>query len=392
MHDSVRDLSTPTDGAARSRVIDLLEFFAAVEMMHGQIDTELATASPLDQANAHLSNVVQYVANFAANPDQVANLDNVQGHLENVRVQLAALPRASGSPTSRASLTKAMNTLRADYEAVNADLSSRLADTVKAAAARESELEAKVTVSEARLSELEQRIDADEVKLRDALSNNNDAFIAAQTARDDAYRRWLDDQESKFSDVVSPYADKLRVLVTSAEGDREEIQKLRTTTVDLAELATGDILAGSYGEYAKVERRSAFIAYGAGALAVIAGVTVLWIAFGQVASGLPWQSVVLKLSITAGLGAVATVAFRYGGHATYRATSFKRQELELRALTPLLTDVEGADDAKVKFVKRSFGHAWSPNTVPTDTEAVDTLSKFTDTVRDVLKAAGNHAP
>lgn len=392
LHETLRDLPTPQDGALRSRYLDLFEFFAAVEQLRGQVDAEFATAGPLDQAHAHLNTAAGYVANFASDPTQSAYLDNAQAHLENVRAQLATLPRVSASPAARASLTKAMNGLRSNFDAAAADLSDQFTRALEEATTREIELQAQIQATATRLAEVEQQVDSDEVRLRDALTRNNDAFIAAQSARDDSYKRWIDEQASEFTSKMSPHLANLKTLVAQAKAHRDEIDGLRKQTGDLAELAAGDIIASSFGEYAKTERRAAFAAYAVGAAAVIAGVFVLLAVFGEASSALPWQSLVVKLSITAGLGAVATVGFRYGGHATQRATSFKRQELELRSLKPLLMDVEGADDAKVKFVKRAFGHAWTPNGDPDGEDAADALSKVADLAQSALKAGAPHSP
>lgn len=63
-----------------------------------------------------------------------------------------------------------------------------------------------------------------------------------------------------------------------------------------------------------------------------------------------------------------------------RATSFKRQEFELRALQPSLHGVGKSDDAKVAFITRSFGHAWANGTSGT-TATEDSSAQPTELIK-----------
>ncbi|OJU39919.1 MAG: hypothetical protein BGN97_13925 [Microbacterium sp. 69-10] len=202
----------------------------------------------------------------------------------------------------------------------------------------------------------------------------------------------MQEQEAKFDQLAQPHLTTISEAAAMAEVDRDAVSALRATTEDLASIAGGDILAGQFQEHSAAERKAAYVAYAIGLAATIGGVIVLLFAFGHATDPLPWQILALKLSITAGIGGIATVAFRFGSKATQRATSFKRQELELRALGPFLANVDGAEAAKIAFAKRAFGHAWEGTATTQSQAPEDVLSKVVDLVKVLSSPAASSKP
>lgn len=382
---SLGGLDTPGDVSIRGAIDEMQSFLTTARALRTGIDADLAPIAALDTAHNQFSNVSSSLVNYSANPAQPQYLTQAVAYLENVRPHLAGLPRTIGSPAARGAVTRALHEFHDELEASRAQLAVQLETSLDAAKAREDALSENATSLHTALTELEARIGADESRLSDALTSNNETFNAGQTTREGTFKMWLRDQESTFAQLAEPHLSTIKSAATGAEADHDVVSSLRTSTVDMANLASGDILSGQFERHSKAERNASYFAYGLGLLATVAGVLVLLFAFGQVTQALPWQSLVLKLSITGGLGGLAAVGFRYGGKATQRATSFKRQELELRALGPFLAEVNGSEEAKIAFVKRAFGRAWDEGGVSTGTDSADVLSTLTDLVKALTR-------
>lgn len=388
----VGSLDVPSDPANRELIDELQRFLAAARALKKSIDPALAADSALNQANAQLTAVANSINNFASKPGHPPYLAQAVAQLDPVRLHLNSLPRTLGNPAARAAVTRALRDYQDDLEASRAALSGRLDEVIGASEAREVAVVQQMSDINRQLAALETRIGNDESRLSDALTATNETFNSAQTARVNDFRKWLIAQETSFGKLAEPHLESLQASAAAAEANLAEIAALRDSTVGMAHLASGDILAGQFKSHARSERLSAYIAYGIGLVASVSAILVLLFAFGRVTESLPWQAVALKLSITAILGGVVTVAFRYAGKAIGRSTSFKRQELELRALGPFLAEVSGAEAAKVEFVKRAFGRAWDPGTSTPEPDQLENLVKFVAVVRDLAKPGNGATP
>ncbi len=362
-------------------------------------EVSLVTQPQLDSVHQLWNQVNAHLTNFANNsdPNQLARAV-AQG--DPLRTLLSAFPRALAHGSAQASVTRALNRFLTDLDESRERLIVRQDEALAATEAREvalearvAELTAEVEAARASLDSLGTRIAADETRLAEALTSNNETFIQGQTSRDKDFKAWLVEREKAFGKLAAPHLQSIEAAGNEAQASLAEVNSLRTDTVELAGLAAGDILAEKYGAYASSERRSAYIAYGFGLVAAAAGIAIVLWAFGPVEPGIQWELVVLKFGLTVAAGGVAAVAFRFGGQALRRATSFKRQELELRALQPFLKDVQGADLAKTAFLGRAFGHAWTePTAKGGEGEVSDTLLKLlTALVQNGAKQGGSSA-
>ena len=384
------------DTAVSARLDEVRELLAFTKSFKESDDFMLFSPTMVSQPHADWVTIRDQLTTYKSSPVSYSNyLDSAVVHLNQTRDHLALWPRAQGSPAARAALTRGINSYRDALAASREALKTKLEDIVAAAEVRESNLKKEIELLETQLAlasasveKLDARITKDEIRLDTALTTNNETFITGQSTREKSFKEWLSEQETDFGDLAKPHVDSVIRAATVAAEHLAVVTKLRTSTVDMSNLAAGDILADQYAAYAQSERKSSYIAYAFGALAALGSIAIILIAFGWIASGIDWPTVVLKLGLTAAAGGVAAVAFRFGGQAVRRATSFKREELELRALQPFLEDVEGADEAKTAFLERAFGHAWAETaTGKSEPEMNDALLKLlTLTVQNFSKA------
>lgn len=354
------------DASVAAQLDEMRELLALMTSFRSQGETALFSQSMLDGAANTWNQVVSYLTNYANSPaSHHAHLAQAIAYLDPVREAVARFPRPQTSPTFRAGLTNSLKTYQRLIEQSRDALADKLEAEQAAAERREREHAAEVAKLNSQLATMQQELDAmdsrvskGETRLDSALTGTNDAFNAAQTAREAAFKEWLSVQEDNFNDVAQPFVERAVKVATSAEDMLKEITGLRDSVVTMSNLAAGAILADAYEASAKVDRRAGYIGYVVGAVAGIGSILIVLFAFGGISDALDWQHVSLKAALTAIAGGLAAVAFRFGGQALGRATSYKRQELELRALEPLLHGIDGADEAKVAFISRSFGHSW----------------------------------
>jgi|GEM_PF-2288114 len=364
---NVSSLDLTTDAAQREQLDEIRKVLAHARSFRGSADPLLVTHETLLTSNQSWASIGALLVSFGQNPAAYAgNLTAAVQELDSVLAALARSPQTAGSPAARSAATRALSAYRGELDAGREALQIKLDEVLEQASQREAELSAEIATLKASLEEtrashaaVADRIALDEARLDTALTTNNETFIAAQSNRDNQFAAWLKAQGEEFSERAKPHLSALVSDVEDAGRYLQEVAALRTSTVEMGHMAASDILADDYMHYAKTERRGSLLAYGVGAIAILAGVFVLAFAFEFIGPQLTWTVIALKFALSAAIGGGAAVAFRFGGKALDRSTSFKRQELELRALQPFLKDVVNADLAKTSFVERAFGHAWA---------------------------------
>jgi hypothetical protein len=385
-----------TGDAETIRSLDALRELLAISSSFEDGEWILVSDAMLTQVQQSWAVISGHLTNFQAS-DQQTHLDQAFTQTESLRTQLVGLPRPLAHGPAQANLTRAFNRYREELDASRARIVERLNEVLEGANSRESvltqsvdELKDELESARSSVATLKERIAQGETRLDSALTANNETFNAGQTSRDARFTEWLSEREKGFGDLAAPHLTSIEQARLAAQKQLEVISDLRNSTVAMSQLAAGDILADQYGEYAKSERTASYVAYGIGVLAALGSIAVILFAFGSIQSELDWQNVTLKFALTAAAGGLAAVAFRFGGQAVRRSTSFKRQELELRALQPFLKDVAGADLAKTAFLERAFGRAWEdPATGKGESGVNDSLMKLIALLVQTSPRAGN---
>lgn len=363
----------------------------------------LVRSQLLDELNSAWSQVDTSLQNYLQNPSgHRQHLDNALGsYLDGVRGLVHQVPRPEESGAKKAAATRAANAYLEQLEEARSLLSKQIeelrAERDRLTTKHQSEINEMnnlVADLKSQIGELGNQIESDKIRISSSLTESNEAFLKAQSDRQERFGRWLEEQEESFLDAARPHIDSIIEADDRAETALAQVEALRTSVVNMSNLATGDILGDEYKKSALWDRTAGYLGYGIGAIAGIAGVWILLYAFGDVQAGLDWPQVALKLGLTTGIGGVAAVAFRFGGQSLARATAFKRQELELRALTPFLDGVEGSDAAKLEFVRQAFGRAWSAESksnetpeVPVNNELLKVLQSAIDAVSKTSKSS-----
>lgn len=346
---------------------EVREMLSYTQSFRESEDHILFSRNMLDQANDSWTSVRENFVHFVDDPAaNEPHLAIAMDFLDGVRDVISRFPKPSTSPGVRGAFSRALagyldlvgRSRDAMAQRVE-DFQTAQVDREESHAATVTELTERISGLKDGLQALEARLESDETRLNDALTSNNETFNTSQTTREQTFSDWLGKQEDQFTRLADPHVATIKSKVDDATKALEQIERLRTSVTEMSSLAAGDIMGNQFATSAKNDRIAAYVGYIVGVVLGLGGVAVALWAFGGLTSALEWQQVALKLGLTAAIGGIAAVAFRFASQALRRATSFKRQELELRSLQPFLFEVDGADAARVAFFSRSFGHAWN---------------------------------
>jgi hypothetical protein len=152
------------------------------------------------------------------------------------------------------------------------------------------------------------------------------------------------------------------------------------------------VLSRDYGSYSFREWRSGVIAYVIGFVTLLGTARFLFDTLRGVRpeDDVSRQFVSLKLGLTVTGAGAAAVAFGLGARFLHRANQNKRVELELRAIEPLLADINDADlvhRVKTEFIERSFGRAWeTKGASQMDSINVSNFERLASAIAGLLKS------
>ncbi|AYG03427.1 hypothetical protein [Gryllotalpicola protaetiae] len=367
--DALDDINKSGDKPAIERLDEIRELFGAADGYRDGGDPMLTGRAQLDQMNNVLSQIDGQLRAYSSNTN-MGHVENAANLADALRAAIIALPRPIAGGRAQADVTRAFNAYKEELDKSRDGLAQQLKEAQDAAATRESELttqidslKAEVSSAQQAVAALKSQIEGDETRLTTALKENGDLFVRAQTDRETGFQDWLTKQEKSFADLAKPHLSGITASEASAKEQLDRISTLRTSSEELAQIVAGDIMAEKFEKSAQNERVVAYIAYGVGAVAVLIGAIVIFFAFGWFADHtIRWENIVLKIGLTLVLGSLSAVAFRFGGQAIQRATAYRRQELDIRALQPFLADLDdkAIEDIKTTFIDRAFGHAWEP--------------------------------
>ncbi len=344
--------------------------------------------SILDGLNNNLAGINTALTD-ANTSEHIANLGTVGSQIDSATQQVGVLPPVTNrDPARQASRT--FLEYRESVEGALTRLNSRASEIkrllqqhAKEAKEQGTDADQRLTALKASVDQLQAKIAQDETRLDAALTNTNDSFNQAQTARDGTFSDWLEQRSSEFETGLDDIKSRSQQRLT-------EIEELHAAVEKVSGKAAAAILAKDYGTYSTREWWSGVVAYVLG-FATLLGLGIYLI---QTVSNVSkdeqvsWQYVALKLGLTATAIAVATVAFQFGGHALSRANSNKRVQLELGTIGSFLADVDdeaAVQKAKLDFVDRMFGRAWDQKPSPV-TDGTVNVSAFGKLVDVLLKA------
>lgn len=375
--------------------LQTLPVLEAARATHDRVDRALVRASDLREVQTKLSALRQWLDQATANPSYYAN--QWVSPLDQLRASIARLPLRYGNVRANASVAREMKDLVADLTRVRENTTTRGEEVISQIDNRELDASRQLEEVQARAQEISRSFDALQGAIESTSATQQQtqdaALIALNTQGSQAiaeidarFKRWVENQERELDDVFEPLSLAIGDAKAQATEDRRKIGALLESSEELTQLVAAEKTSGAYAKRAKVERRTAMWAYGLGGCIGALGITAVVLAFAPIASAMSWPVAALKISIAAGAGGLATVAFRLGGQALSRATSFTRQELELRALVPFLAAVQGADEAKVAFFKRAFGHAWDRSSADESLD-VEQVTKLVEALKPLIQTA-----
>lgn len=385
------DKANERDEPEASEPLSAVRYLAATLKSHqGPADPAPYSKVTLDAINGTLPNVITEVNNYAANGN-VTHLSNAETYTDQTFHQIGYLPASILRGGAAGQANKVFKEYREDAEEAISHLREKNAELRETLSAATTEFDTTVSGLKSEIAALTSKITQDETRLDQALTTNNEAFTAKQTEREEKFREFLDAQGESLKTLAEPDLQAIQKVREDAATVYQRIDDLREGTEKVAGLASSDILAGKFQEYAKEQWKWGLAANIVGFLTLVGGLAVLvWtLSHLGVDQKISWQYTTLKLGVTVTIIAASAVAFRLGAMFLERSGTSKRLELELRAIGPFFSDIddpEALKEAKKAFVERSFGHGWGEKPSAGRTEDLDVggvVQTLTETVRSL---------
>lgn len=390
--DQLDDRDISASGASLPQMRYVL---AQVQSHRDPADATPYSAAGVNAVQSQLASAAGEVNNFLSNTNQ-GHVTNASNNVDQALNMLGSWPSQTLRGGAAAQANKAFAEYRKEAEEAattlreaNAELQQRLAEAAANHSSEIADLKAQVTA-------LTTKISADEGRLDTALTTNNEAFNAKQTEREEKFATFVKEQGAGLKTLADTDLVSIKLTLEQAQAHYDEIDQLREDTEKVAGLASADLLAGKYSEYATQQWRWGLGASGLGFAALAVGLALLLFALKGIApdAKVSWAYTTLKLGASLTVVAASAVAFRLGRTFLQRSSTSKQTELELRAIGPFFADIDDAEavkDAKKSFVARSFGQH---NNLATPTVAIpgttDDLLKALQPVIDLAKTAATH--
>lgn len=359
------------------------------------VPAELFTSAMISTVELRWKEIFSDITGFNSSK----NMDYLRNAVTKAEVSLEIMVRWPTSSIKSAALgqmTRAFHNFESELSSALERSNARLTLNLDESSLREteltkniSELEKQVLVSKTQVENMEAKLTADEERLARALSEYSAAFAVAEKERETNLSDWLKQQADMFEVSVRPSLMRVQEIVGNSETNFKQIESLLVDSKFVAGLAVGDQLANRYKEWSTSERKTGYLTMKVGGGALLLGVGILiWIFADKTLfdTNSAWEAVYLKSGIIGLCAGGATVAFTLGSRSLRQVNSFKRMELELRAIGPFLANVPETDmaESKTEFLARAFGHAWtdteSRKSKPTEVEALAIL------IFDAIKA------
>lgn len=389
------DKASERDEPGASEALSAVRHLAATLKSHLEpADPAPYSKSTLDAINGTLPNVIAEVNNYGSN-GRVAHLANAENYADQTLHQIGYLPASILKGGAAAQANKVFKEYREDVTATISQLLEKNAALRVALDAAATDFEATVSDLKGEIASLATKITQDETRLDQALTSTNEAFTAKQTAREEKFREFLTAQGESLKTLAEPDLQAIQKIREDADSAYQTIDDLREGTEKVAGLASSDILAGKFQEYAKQQWGWGLAANVVGFLTLVGGLAVLvWtLSHLGVDQKISWQYTTLKLGVTVTIVAASAVAFRLGAMFLERSGTSKRLELELRAIGPFFSDIddpEALKEAKRAFVERSFGHGWGEKPVSSQTKDMDLVGVIKE-LAETVRSLGSHS-
>lgn len=385
------DKADERDEPEGSEPLSAVRYVTATLKSHqGPADPAPYSKANLDAINGTLPNVITEVNNYASNGN-VTHLSNAETYADRTLHQIGYLPASILKGGAAAQANKVFKEYREDAEEAISHLREKNTELRNALTTATTEFERTVSGLKSEIASLTSKITQDETRLDQALTTNNEAFTAKQTEREEKFREFLAAQGESLKALAGPDLEAIQKVREEAATVYQKIDDLREGTEKVAGLASSDILAGKFEDYAKQQWWWGVAANVVGFLTLVGGLAVLvWtLSHLGVDQRVSWQYTTLKFGVTVTIVAASAVAFRLGAMFLERSGTSKRLELELRAIGPFFSDIddpEALKEAKKAFVERSFGHGWGEKPSAGRTEDVDVagvVTTLTETIRSL---------
>jgi|GEM_PF-6857057 len=328
--------------------------------------SELYTQSGMDVVHNTWGNVTANVQNYINNT-QLAFLQNAKAYAESCLDLVATWPAKSNTGSDPEKVTAGyrnlVDGLEKDQKRVRALITS-LELELNALIQRESQ---GATDFRSNLDELGRKLVTFETSLQlmkaDIEGTQKDFskdFEQSQKVNENTFTAWLLEEQKVFEVKAQPYVDEIAKIFETAKGVLAKIDKTGEMTEKVSVVTTSEILSTNYEGTAKSDRKTALTLYAIGTCIFVLGFLIIVFAFGRLkTTTLDWPVVTLKLALVSILIAATSVPIRLGSRFMSQFTHFKRTELELRAITPFLADIQNLeyrDEIKKNFIEKTFAN------------------------------------
>lgn len=339
-----------------------------------QVDALLLEGQGPSDLNTNLTQVVNHVRNYVANPEaNRAHLTAAAGAVQNVMIAARqGFPAPSADEASRATkaaATRYKNSLDGEVERLQEqiqDLRRQLADEQAKRQTAETEATERLSELQTKIATGEQQVDTLTAKLNKQIDDQRTAFEAEAAQRSTAFKQSEQVRETAEEERVEAAAEETRAALGKQEQDAqtvlEKLSDYQDQAAALVDTTSRHAIAGDYGTWASHQARAAFWWTVATVVIGLGTVLGLILAIHSVSKD-SIQFTVYKTSISVVGLIVAGYAARQASEHRKEERTAKRLALDLAALEPFLGNVEDPEALRTEIARRVF--------VPQESTGVD---------------------
>ena len=329
------------------------------------VDALLVEAQGPGDLNSHLTQVLNHVRNYLANPvANRAHLTSAAGAVQNVmntaRQWFPAPSADEATRAAKASATRYKNSLDSEIERLQGqiqDLRQHLADEQAKRASSETAATERLSELQANITAGEQQVDALTAKLNKQIDDQRTAFEQEAAQRATAFKESEQARETAEEERIDTAGEEARAALTKQEEDAQTVLTKLTDYQDqaaaLVDTTSRHAIAGDYGTWASHQARAAFWWTVATVVIGLGTVIGLIVAIHSVAKD-SIQFTVYKTSISVIGLIVAGYAARQASEHRKEERTAKRLALDLAALEPFLGNVENPEELRTEIARRVF--------------------------------------
>lgn len=367
-------------GEEQDHIDRSLRIVEVVEWTLTNTDPSLISDPVLSGLAQHLQGARDQLTQWVGGAGADYLMTHAKAQLDGTLAVLGAVPvamTAAEASAEIASLRRSVGQHRAQVD--------REVDALKSASSQaQAEFEKQAQQAANRVSELEAEVARfrDEIgqvtaSAREATNQQQNAFTAAQTERQESFGKLLDEKRQETAAAVADLRDQIAVEIKATKErsatDIAQIEQAKSRIEEILGIVGEEALVGTYSKNADKDRGAANgWRWGAVAAIVVSVGIGIWLVAEAHGGNASWQSLAAKAVLVAPIGGVAAYAARQSSEHRHSQREAEHVALQLTALKPYLSDLaepDKRDQLLSEIALRLFGR---PRALKGDGESLET--------------------